>query len=119
MTPYGFDPLTGYPMTNILQRFREAYITARAVAEYYYRCLPMQDKVLRKHFGDTMPPIEKLSDRFELLLVNSHPFLTDPRPLVPGIVQIGGCRFMESSKNKTLPQVVHNMNIEISPKVSQ
>ncbi|XP_076645968.1 UDP-glucosyltransferase 2-like [Halictus rubicundus] len=104
LTPYGLDPVTGYPMTNFWHRFYEAYTNVLAGAQYFYRCLPMQDKVLRKHFGDTMPPIEKLSDRFELLLVNSHPFLTDPRPMVPGIVQIGGCRFLESSKNKTLPQ---------------
>lgn len=109
MLPYGTDPLTGYPLENFWDRLCQAYMIVRALSLHYYKSLPLQDKVLRKHFGDTMPPIGKLADRFDLLLVNSHPFLAEPIPMVPGIVHMGGCRFMESSKNMTLPQDLKNI----------
>ncbi|XP_076289228.1 UDP-glucosyltransferase 2-like [Lasioglossum baleicum] len=105
LMPYGIDPVTGYPMQTFWHRFREMYLNLRAVLQYYYKCLPAQDEVMRKHFGDTMPPIEKLADRSEIVLINSHPFLTEPRSIVPGFVHIGGCRFMsQSPKHLTLPE---------------
>jgi glucuronosyltransferase len=57
---------------------------------------------VRKHFGDDVPSLSDIARNTSLLLVNSHFSLNRPRPLVPGIVEVGGLHIKAPKK---LPKV--------------
>jgi glucuronosyltransferase len=57
---------------------------------------------VRKHFGDDVPLLSDIAKNTDLLLVNSHFSLNRPRPLVPGIVEVGGLHIKPPKK---LPMV--------------
>jgi glucuronosyltransferase len=57
---------------------------------------------VRKHFGDDVPLLSDIAKNTNLLLVNSHFSLNRPRPLVPGIVEVGGLHIKPPKK---LPKV--------------
>ncbi|XP_015437575.1 PREDICTED: UDP-glucuronosyltransferase 3A2-like [Dufourea novaeangliae] len=101
---YGRSALTGNLIDNLWDRMYEAYCSLRIMYMYKYLNLPIQEKVLRKHFGDSMPPIEKLSNQMEILLVSSHPYFSEPHSHVPAIIYIGRCRFVELSGNTTMSE---------------
>ncbi|XP_033338959.2 UDP-glycosyltransferase UGT5 [Megalopta genalis] len=103
-TPYGINFLNGAKIDNFWQRLLEVGYLVKGVHVHFTKTLKIQDKVMRKHFGDTVSPIDKLADRFEIMLVGIHPFLVEIRPSVPNFVYIGGCRFLDGSKPKALPE---------------
>ncbi|XP_063992241.1 uncharacterized protein LOC135170396 [Diachasmimorpha longicaudata] len=86
-------------ITNLIHVIRQYY-------GYHYQSASLQDKVLKKHFGDSAPPIEDLKLRISLMLLNTHPLLHYPRPMTPNIVQIGGFRM--GMMNTTLPRDLKN-----------
>ncbi|XP_069682304.1 UDP-glycosyltransferase UGT5-like [Periplaneta americana] len=51
-----------------------------------------------KHFGDDIPWLSDIARNTRLLLVNSHFSLNRPRPLIPGIVEIGGIHIKSPKK---------------------
>ncbi|XP_031828486.1 UDP-glycosyltransferase UGT5-like [Nomia melanderi] len=97
------SPVTGKRIDGLFDRIYQAYFTSRIAYMYYYQNLPIQEKVMRKHFGDTVPPIETVKNQIDILLLSVHQYFTDSRPTVPGIIHIGGCRFSNHTKNKRLP----------------
>lgn len=44
----------------------------------------------KKYFGDDLPPLSEIAANTSLMLVNSHFSLNLPRPLVPGVIEVGG-----------------------------
>jgi hypothetical protein len=70
--------------------------------QYYY--LPVQDKIMRKHFNesDDLPSISEIEYTTSLVLVNHHFSISYPRPLLPNFVQVGG---MHVQPPRKLPQV--------------
>jgi hypothetical protein len=69
---------------------------------YMFAELPT-DKMLKKHFGKDVPPLSELNKRTSLILVNSHFSLNNPRPTVPGFVEVGGIHIQS---NGILPKVI-------------
>lgn len=96
LTPYSDE-------MNFFQRIDNLYFNLRQLYEYYMVNLPIQERVLKKHFGNDVPPISELFKRICMAFVNGHPYLTYLRPSVPNIIQIGGLRL--TKMNKTLPTV--------------
>lgn len=41
--------------------------------------------------GEQLPSVEELYRNVSLIMVQSHQVLNKPRPMMPGIIQIGGC----------------------------
>ncbi|KAK0082715.1 hypothetical protein PV325_009955 [Microctonus aethiopoides] len=94
LTPYSDE-------MNFFQRINNLYFNLRQQYEYYMVNLPIQERVLKKHFGNDVPPISQLFKRICMAFVNGHPYLTYLRPLLPNVIQIGGLRL--TKMNKTLP----------------
>jgi glucuronosyltransferase len=67
-------------------------VTERIVTEGY----------VHKHIGNDVPPLSVIARNTSLLLVNTHFSLNRPRPLVPGIVEVGGLHLKPPKK---LPKV--------------
>lgn len=57
----------------------------------------------KEFFGNDLPYLEKIAENASLLLVNTHFSLQRPRPLVPGVIEVGGM-FLKNEV-KTLPKV--------------
>lgn len=87
---------------NLWQRIVNMYYYLRQVYEYLYITIPIQEKVSRKHFGDSVAPAHQLASNISLLLVAINPFLATPRANVPAIVYTGG--FRATYEKKPLPQ---------------
>jgi len=59
---------------------------------------------MRKHFNnsDYLPPIAEIESATSLLLVNTHFSMSQPRPLLRNVVQVGGMHLKTPNR---LPQV--------------
>jgi glucuronosyltransferase len=57
---------------------------------------------VHKHIGNDVPPLSDIARNRSLLLVKTHFSLNRPRPLVPGIVEVGG---LHLKSPKELPKV--------------
>ncbi|KAK6621421.1 hypothetical protein RUM44_001228 [Polyplax serrata] len=57
---------------------------------HYNRHLPTQDRLMKKYFGETLPPLKDMLTKTSLMLVNNHYSLAFPRPYLPNMVEIGG-----------------------------
>lgn len=88
---------------NLADRFLNAYYYIRQIYWHQYTIIPVQEKMVRKYFGDNMPPAHELVSNMDLLLANFHPFLY-PHANVPGIIPIKGSRQI-NQRNHSLPQV--------------
>ncbi|KAF2883590.1 hypothetical protein ILUMI_22585 [Ignelater luminosus] len=55
----------------------------------------------RDFFGTNMPPLDYIAANTSLLLVNTNFLINDPRPTVPGLIEVGGIHI---EKTKPLPQ---------------
>ncbi|KAB0791459.1 hypothetical protein PPYR_03259 [Photinus pyralis] len=53
----------------------------------------LEQKVVHKHFGDHYPSVAEMARNVSMLFVNSDPIFHHNRPLVPGVVQIGGSHY--------------------------
>ncbi|XP_076664397.1 UDP-glycosyltransferase UGT5-like [Andrena cerasifolii] len=78
---------------NIWNRMVNTYYFFGQLYMYRFIVNPIQERVVRKHFGDTVPGIEELQKNFSMLLVGTHQFLCYPRAHVPAVIYIGGCHF--------------------------
>ncbi|XP_034232816.1 UDP-glucuronosyltransferase 2B30-like isoform X2 [Thrips palmi] len=62
---------------------------------------PAAQRVAEKHVGPGVPPLADLAYNMSLMLSNTHPALNRPKPLVPGVVEIGG---LHIGQPQPLPQ---------------
>ncbi|XP_021918141.1 UDP-glucuronosyltransferase 2B14-like [Zootermopsis nevadensis] len=74
------------------------------LGHYMFAELPW-DKLSKKYYGQDIPPLSELKKRTSLILVNSHFSLTNPRPTVPGVVEVGGLHIQHGGK---LPEDLKN-----------
>nr|CAD7450895.1 unnamed protein product [Timema bartmani] len=72
------------------------------VMYYFFYEIP-GDRIARKFFRDSLPPLVELAHRTSLVLVNTHFSVNRPRPLVPAIVEVGGIHL---KKREKLPQIL-------------
>lgn len=76
---------------NLLERIINIYYSLYQIVWYRYMIIPVQEKMVRKYFGDSVPLAHQLISNMDLLLSNFHPFLY-PHAHVPGIIPIRGSR---------------------------
>ncbi|XP_029161391.1 UDP-glucuronosyltransferase 2A2-like [Nylanderia fulva] len=88
---------------NFIHRFYNAYYSLFQIYWHKYKIIPVQEKMVRKYFGDSVPPAHKLVSNMALLLSNYHPFLS-PNPYAQEIIPIRGSRPIITQKNHSLPQ---------------
>lgn len=51
---------------------------------------PYTNEILRKQFGEKVPPISDLIKTTSLIFVNQHYSLSGSKPLSPAVVELGG-----------------------------
>ncbi|EFN71872.1 hypothetical protein EAG_12722 [Camponotus floridanus] len=97
---------------NLLERIINTYYSLYQIVWYRYMFIPVQEKMVRKYFGNSVPLAHQLVSNMDLLLLNFHPFLY-PHAHVPGIIPIRGSRPI-NQYNHNLTQVHISNNIKIS-----
>uniref|UniRef100_A0A182W6E0 Uncharacterized protein n=1 Tax=Anopheles minimus TaxID=112268 RepID=A0A182W6E0_9DIPT len=98
-TPWSFVPhmiLSYEDDMNFLQRAYNVLLSMCDSVYRNYKYLPQQDQLAREAFGelttapDRLPSVTELEQSISVILVNSHPILSIPRPSIRGLVDIGG-----------------------------
>jgi glucuronosyltransferase len=98
--PNVFTPFSS--QMNFVQRTVNAVTTVLYKAVYFFMSDSPAQKLVRQYFGQDTPDLAELARNMSLVLVNTHFSLNSPRPLVPGVVEIGGIHI---PRQKPLPQV--------------
>lgn len=67
-----------------------------------YVHIPLQNEIARKYFAhlEPLPPISDLMKNVSIAFVNAHRSIASPRPLMPGLIYVGGAHI---KKPKPLP----------------
>ncbi|XP_011294798.1 UDP-glycosyltransferase UGT5 isoform X2 [Musca domestica] len=105
--PWSFVPHTFSPYSdrmNFFERLMNSFysLTEDIIREYDY--FPKMDTMMRKYFGHLnveIPSVSKLEKNISVAMVNSYTPLSTTRPLVPGMIAVGGLHIYP---NKKLPQ---------------
>lgn len=80
----------GHRMTFV-QRLANTLATHLGAVGYHAFADGPSTELVRRHFGSGTPPVPDVARlRTALVLVNSHPSLTQSRPTVPNAVEVGG-----------------------------
>lgn len=77
---------------------------------------PLYDRMIEKHFGGGYPPVAELVKGISIQFVNTDPVLHKVRPLVPGVIQIGGS--LHRLHRNRLSQVSASFLLQLSRKLS-
>lgn len=75
-------------------------VISRFAYDLFYS--PLSDKIAKRVFGDSLPPLGALAQNTSLVLVNTHPSVHGALPVSPQVVQIGG---IHVAKPSPLPKV--------------
>ncbi|XP_058457594.1 UDP-glycosyltransferase UGT5-like [Malaya genurostris] len=76
---------------SFVQRLWNTLVSVSEQFNYKYLYLPAQEAVYQRHFArKNLPPLLDLIHNVSLVLVNSHPVINYPRPMVPSMIEIGG-----------------------------
>ncbi|XP_076244173.1 UDP-glucosyltransferase 2-like isoform X2 [Calliopsis andreniformis] len=85
---------------NRLNNFWSTYLTIQQF--YYYTSF--QTEIVRKHLDQNLPDIRELEKKVSLIFMNGHFSLTGVKPIIPGIVELGGLH-IESDEAKLTPEL--------------
>ena len=99
LTPWPFVPhyiLTYNDDMNFMERFYSVSLSVvdMIFRNYYY--MPVQEALAKKHFGKLthikkpLPSVAALEKSISVMLINDHRSISPPRPLMPGLIDIGG-----------------------------
>ncbi|CAD0205779.1 unnamed protein product [Chrysodeixis includens] len=96
---------------TIWEKIEELYIYFR-INMIYADYLPIEDDMLKTHFGEDTPSLTELSKNIDFMFLNIHPIFGGIRPMPPNVVYTGGLHelpqkelptelqlYLDSSKN--------------------
>ncbi|XP_001870893.2 UDP-glycosyltransferase UGT5 [Culex quinquefasciatus] len=90
------------------ERLWNTFVSICEQFNYKYLYLPSQEAVFQRHFArKNLPPLLDLIHNVSLVLVNSHPVITYPRPLVPSMVEIGGLHLRQFDETGLSQDVIN------------
>lgn len=89
------------------ERLENWWFISFFIRKYHARNVELDKQLYQKFVGEPVPDLSRIYGRVNIFLVNSHPIYVQPKPNLPGIVQIGG---MHNVATKPLPNVSSNFN---------
>ncbi|XP_035455005.2 UDP-glycosyltransferase UGT5-like [Spodoptera frugiperda] len=85
---------------SVLEKVTEVYNDYQ-ITRVYRNLEEIENKILRKHFGDDVPPVSELNNNVDMLFLNINPIFEGIRPVPPSVVYMGG---LHQKPNKELPK---------------
>lgn len=87
-------------------RLRNAYQVVVGKLGYDFVFDPASERIARRVFGESLPPLATLAKRSALLFVNTHHTLHGARPFTPQVIEVGGLHVKDK---KSLPKVSNEL----------
>ncbi|CAB3360397.1 Hypothetical predicted protein [Cloeon dipterum] len=103
--PSSFVPSVFLPFTDHMsfsERMVNFFATLFVDLCKYFRHYPKMDAAAKALFGPDTPSVMELETDTSLIILNSHPSLSYPKPLLPNVIEAGGMHIRED--NETLPE---------------
>lgn len=86
------------PRSTIAQRAYNAYAYLLSRVKYQFFSERKTDAIVRKHFGPDTPSLRQISvENTSLIFTFSHLSINSAKPMVPGVVEVGGIQIKEPS----------------------
>lgn len=104
--PTSFFPRFG--RLDFWDRLRNAYQVVVGKLGYDFVFDPASERIARRVFGESLPPLATLAKRSALLFVNTHHTLHGARPFTPQVIEVGGLHVKDK---KSLPKVSKELRI--------
>ncbi|XP_058832013.1 UDP-glycosyltransferase UGT5-like [Topomyia yanbarensis] len=106
-----YNPISdlGYSdQMSFTQRLWNTMVSVSEQFNYKYLYLPAQEAVYQRHFvRKNLPPLLDLIHNVSLVLVNSHPVINYPRPLVPSMIEVGGLHLRKFNESGLSEDVIN------------
>ncbi|XP_055535915.1 UDP-glycosyltransferase UGT5-like [Wyeomyia smithii] len=106
-----YNPISelGYSdQMTFVQRFWNTIVSLSEQFNYKFFYLPSQEAVYQRHFGrKNLPPLLDLIHNVSLVMVNTHPVINHPRPLVPSMIEVGGLHLRKFNDSGLSEDVVN------------
>lgn len=85
---------------TFVERLWNTVVSISEQFNYKYLYLPAQEAVYQRHFGKkNLPPLLDVIHNVSIVLVNSHPMINYPRPVVPSMIEVGGFHLKKFDDN--------------------
>lgn len=98
----------GSTMTFI-QRLENTFLNFYYKLWFRYAIQLKEEAIIETHLGKQIPDLQELANNITLIMVNVFHSLNGVRPLLPGIVEVGGMHLNHSRKPEHVPAVSPNI----------
>ncbi|KAL0831553.1 hypothetical protein ABMA28_002344 [Loxostege sticticalis] len=78
------------PRMTFFERLQNTFLNVYFKLWYRYCIQVKEQEIIERHFGRRIPDLQDLAKNTSLMLVNVFHSLNGVRPLVPGVVEVGG-----------------------------
>lgn len=106
LTPWSHVPHVLLSYTDKMTFTERAYNAYLSIYEWFYRnwyALPEQNRQAEQFFGhlvaerngQPLPTVQQLERDISIILVNTHRSIATPRPMMPGLIHIGGAHIKD------------------------
>lgn len=106
LTPWSHVPHVLLSYTDEMAFTDRAYNAYLSICEWIYRnwyALPEQNRQAQQFFGhlvaerngQPLPTVQQLERDIALILINTHRSISTPRPMMPGLINVGGAHIKE------------------------
>ncbi|CAH2108577.1 unnamed protein product [Euphydryas editha] len=94
---------------KFLERMENTFM--KLFLSYWYRqAVQMKEQaMIEKHYGIKIPELSHLVKNISLILINTHHAFNGAKPLVPGLVEVGGMHL--NSRREVIPEVSDLNNV--------
>lgn len=93
---------------NFAQRFENTVLNIYYKLWFRYAIQIKEMEIIEKHFGMKIPDLAELGRNYTLMLLNTFHSLNGVRPLLPGLVEVGGMHL--DHNRKPIPHVSTHKN---------
>ncbi|XP_018334028.1 UDP-glucuronosyltransferase 2B31-like isoform X2 [Agrilus planipennis] len=97
--PHGLSKFTSH--MNFIQRFENVYVHIFDIIYRNMFAYPTQNKVAQKYFSG-IPHLDLIMYNVSLFLTNSHVAITEPVPVTPNVIEVGGLQISHRKLPKDL-----------------
>lgn len=96
-----FVPLISTDLTtrmSFVQRLENTFL--QLYYKYWFRnAIQLKEQeLIEKHFGRRIPDLDELAKNLSLVMLNTHHSLNGARPLLPGVIEVGGMHLDHTRK---------------------
>ncbi|XP_023955106.2 UDP-glycosyltransferase UGT5-like isoform X5 [Bicyclus anynana] len=86
------------------QRVENTFLKMYHKLWFRYLVQVKEQEIIEKHFSRKIPDLEDIARNVSLMMLNTHFALNGPKPLVPGLIQVGGMHL--DPTRKAIPQYI-------------